>query len=199
MFCERVVIQERYLLLGAALGFSAGVMVYVSFVEIFTKSVLAFDACNSLEVPCLWEDEKGSAGYVAATICLFAGVVVTLLLDVCVVHLSNMGGSHSHGPEHFHGVEDVNEIRSSDTAESSLAAVNPEAITDGAATTNATSETPTATAVEKLEPKALEEQVKKEKLHHMGISKCFPCLSATIPFLNVYTSDCACYWVTQFS
>jgi zinc transporter, ZIP family len=51
--------------LAAALGLSAGVMVYVSFVEIFRKSVTAF--AN--------DGYSDNDAYVYATLCFFSGVV----------------------------------------------------------------------------------------------------------------------------
>ena len=55
--------------LAGALGLSAGVMTYVSFVEIFAKSTTAFvDAGH--------DDDTA---YVYATLCFFAGVVVMVV------------------------------------------------------------------------------------------------------------------------
>eukprot|EP00924_Labyrinthula_sp_SR-Ha-C_P010055 maker-scaffold_40-snap-gene-0.7-mRNA-1 protein AED:0.01 eAED:0.01 QI:198/1/1/1/1/1/2/128/340 len=78
--------MENKLLLGAALGFSAGVMIYVSFVEIFQKSVEDFSACE-----CLWktieedgEEDAANAATVMATICFFSGVALTYGLDLLV-------------------------------------------------------------------------------------------------------------------
>lgn len=51
--------------LASGLGFSAGVMSYVSFVEIFKKSNVAFEAAGQ---------EPGTA-YALATGCFFGGVV----------------------------------------------------------------------------------------------------------------------------
>lgn len=50
--------------LAAALGLSAGVMTYVSFVEIFRKSVLSFEA-----------DGYTEEAYMFATLCFFGGVI----------------------------------------------------------------------------------------------------------------------------
>ena len=55
--------------LAAALGLSAGVMTYVSFVEIFAKSSGAFvDAGH--------DEDKA---YILATLCFFAGVVLMVV------------------------------------------------------------------------------------------------------------------------
>ena len=55
--------------LAASLGFSAGVMTYVSFVEIFFKSNLSFvEAGHS--------DERA---YIFATLCFFSGILTMLV------------------------------------------------------------------------------------------------------------------------
>lgn len=67
-FPALVKLASRRVLAGA-LGLSAGVMTYVSFVEIFQKSVLSFiDAQHSEEM-----------AYVYATLCFFGGVVAMLV------------------------------------------------------------------------------------------------------------------------
>ena len=55
--------------LAAALGLSAGVMTYVSFVEIFAKSSLAFEDAGH-------DEDKA---YIYATLCFFCGVVLMLV------------------------------------------------------------------------------------------------------------------------
>ncbi|MES1917162.1 MAG: hypothetical protein MHM6MM_008918, partial [Cercozoa sp. M6MM] len=67
-------------ILGAALACSAGVMLYVSFVEIGVKSKQAF-----LEK--LGDDKEGLAT-MWFTVCFFSGIVLTWLLDMCVHRLS---------------------------------------------------------------------------------------------------------------
>ena len=57
--------------LASALGFSAGVMTYVSFVEIFGKSRKAFINYGETE----------SNAYLYATLCFFGGVVVMLVSE----------------------------------------------------------------------------------------------------------------------
>jgi hypothetical protein len=52
--------------LAASLGFSSGVMVYVSFIEIFQKSSLSFEDAGH-------DEDKA---YVYATLCFFGGVLV---------------------------------------------------------------------------------------------------------------------------
>lgn len=56
--------------LAGGLGLSAGVMSYVSFVEIFAKSVGAFGDAG-------YDPER--EGYIYATLCFFAGVVLMVV------------------------------------------------------------------------------------------------------------------------
>lgn len=60
--------------LGSALGVSAGVMLYVSFIEIFSKSKIAFEDSGLSEAD----------SYLYATLCFFAGFVMMMLLDKLV-------------------------------------------------------------------------------------------------------------------
>lgn len=58
--------------LAASLGAAAGVMVYVSFVEIFVaKSVVLFEACI----------DRSELAYLYATLCFFGGVLLTVTFD----------------------------------------------------------------------------------------------------------------------
>eukprot|EP00548_Thalassiothrix_antarctica_P018995 CAMPEP_0194194188 /NCGR_PEP_ID=MMETSP0154-20130528/75444_1 /TAXON_ID=1049557 /ORGANISM="Thalassiothrix antarctica, Strain L6-D1" /LENGTH=452 /DNA_ID=CAMNT_0038918591 /DNA_START=371 /DNA_END=1733 /DNA_ORIENTATION=- len=70
--------------LAAALGLSAGVMTYVSFVEIFPKSSDSFGEAGIEE----------NTSYVYATLCFFGGGIIMLILDFLVKSLS--GQSHDH-------------------------------------------------------------------------------------------------------
>eukprot|EP00924_Labyrinthula_sp_SR-Ha-C_P010048 snap_masked-scaffold_40-processed-gene-0.31-mRNA-1 protein AED:0.01 eAED:0.01 QI:306/1/1/1/0.5/0.33/3/150/342 len=88
VLCKIVQVENKGLL-GSALGFSGGVMIYVSFVEIFQKSIEDFAACG-----CLWktvemdgEEETENAAAVMATICFFGGVALTYALDLVVHHM----------------------------------------------------------------------------------------------------------------
>jgi ZIP family zinc transporter len=73
--------------LAASLGFSAGVMTYVSFVEIFGKSNESFVNAGH---------EEGRA-YVYATLCFFGGAVIMLMLNAMVDFLH--GRKHSHADD----------------------------------------------------------------------------------------------------
>lgn len=71
--------------LAGALGLSAGVMTYVSFVEIFQKSVGAFEAA---------EYDDGDA-YLYATLSFFGGVAFMTALGFVVHNLLGSGHAHS--------------------------------------------------------------------------------------------------------
>ena len=64
--------------LAASLGFSAGVMIYVSFVEIFLK------ARNSLAVPF-----GETRGYVYTVIAFFSGIALIALIDRLIPNYEN--------------------------------------------------------------------------------------------------------------
>jgi len=74
--------------LASSLGFSAGVMTFVSFVEIFFKSNQSFIAAGI--------SERTSFTY--ATLCFFGGVVTMMILNKMVDLL--LGGKHSHDHDH---------------------------------------------------------------------------------------------------
>mmetsp|Transcript_5508 Transcript_5508/g.8543 ORF Transcript_5508/g.8543 Transcript_5508/m.8543 type:complete len:421 (+) Transcript_5508:299-1561(+) len=80
VFVDRFVTKTNKYVLAASLGFSGGVMLYVSFAEILLKSVDSFAACD-----CLWEHEDPqSPAKIMATVTFFAGVLVFAALDVCI-------------------------------------------------------------------------------------------------------------------
>mmetsp|Transcript_17476 Transcript_17476/g.49902 ORF Transcript_17476/g.49902 Transcript_17476/m.49902 type:complete len:387 (+) Transcript_17476:184-1344(+) len=70
--------------LASSLGFSAGVMCYVSFIEIFGKSRTAFENAGL---------EEGKA-YAYATLCFFSGVGIMMLLNLIVSWLLGGHGHH---------------------------------------------------------------------------------------------------------
>jgi len=71
--------------LAAALGLSAGVMIYVSFVEIFPKLSDSFGEAGIEE----------NASYVYATLCFFGGGIIMLILDFLVKSLSGRSYDHN--------------------------------------------------------------------------------------------------------
>jgi len=83
VFFDRFVTQSNGKILAISLGFSGGVMMYVSFAEILLKSVAEFEACD-----CLWEHEDPSApAKIMATLMFFAGILFFVLLDILVHYI----------------------------------------------------------------------------------------------------------------
>ena len=78
VYNSRLVVLASKEVLGLSLGLSAGVMLYVSFVEIFQKSVSAFYEVGL---------DFGMA-YFWATFCFFAGIVCIRLIDKVVHYLA---------------------------------------------------------------------------------------------------------------
>lgn len=86
--------------LSLALGFSAGVMIYLSFVEIFPE------ALESLEESSL----SGSQAYLYTTLAFFGGIALTALIDRLVPDIAN--------PHEYKDVEDMQEPTSEETKKS---------------------------------------------------------------------------------
>jgi ZIP family zinc transporter len=87
LFGNIVSIANRSFLAGA-LGISAGVMLYVTFVEIFQKSLGGFHEAG------VSGDTTSGLVYVSATLCFFGGIVLMILLDKFVHWLG--GGNIGH-------------------------------------------------------------------------------------------------------
>lgn len=77
VFAKNVVKLASKPVLAAGLGFSGGVMIYVSFIEIFQKSVGAFTDHGYGERDAHW----------SATLCLFAGMAILRLMSILVHRL----------------------------------------------------------------------------------------------------------------
>lgn len=96
--------------LAFALGLSAGVMMYVSFVEIFYKSIISFENSG--------RDERGA--YLYATLCFFGGIVVMKMIDA-LVH--TMDPSHmNHDDIDFEILHEIMERNDLDNAASTTGA-----------------------------------------------------------------------------
>eukprot|EP00980_Cylindrotheca_fusiformis_P031555 scaffold26550_cov122-Cylindrotheca_fusiformis.AAC.8 len=88
VFFPRIVKMASRRVLAASLGFSAGVMTYVSFIEIFRKSRTAFVDSGL--------DEDKSDIY--ACLCFFGGVVFMMFLNFVVTKLLGASGQGQHQP-----------------------------------------------------------------------------------------------------
>ena len=78
IFCKRCVFLANKKFLAGSLGLSAGVMLYVSFVEILQKSLDGFSEGG------LRGDSGSGPAYMAGTGCLFSGMLIMWLLNVFV-------------------------------------------------------------------------------------------------------------------
>eukprot|EP00747_Dinoflagellata_sp_TGD_P128570 gnl/TRDRNA2_/TRDRNA2_174554_c0_seq2.p1 gnl/TRDRNA2_/TRDRNA2_174554_c0~~gnl/TRDRNA2_/TRDRNA2_174554_c0_seq2.p1 ORF type:complete len:418 (-),score=68.60 gnl/TRDRNA2_/TRDRNA2_174554_c0_seq2:35-1288(-) len=83
VYFKQVVQMASKPILATGLGFSGGVMLYVSFIEIFQKSVGAFTEHGHGE----------SDAYLCATVCFFAGIVAMKLIGAAVHRLDS---DHNH-------------------------------------------------------------------------------------------------------
>lgn len=93
-------------ILGVSLAVSAGVMLYVSFIEIFAKSLDSISGAGCSEDGSGCDFTEGGATAVT-TVCFFAGMFCCVLLEIGVHKLA--GGTpghthaHDHGPGHSSG------------------------------------------------------------------------------------------------
>lgn len=94
VYFQRVVKLASKLVLAAGLGFSAGIMIYVSFIEIFVKSNDSFVLAGQEE----------SDAYYSATLCLFGGMFLMKIIAM-VVHKLDENHNHHKDPEHLQGQE----------------------------------------------------------------------------------------------
>jgi ZIP family zinc transporter len=78
VYHSKLVVLASKNVLGVSLGLSTGVMMYVSFIEIFPKAILAFTEAGN----------ESSMAYLYSTICFFGGVVLIRLIDMLVHWLS---------------------------------------------------------------------------------------------------------------
>lgn len=99
VFFPRLVKLASRRVLASALGLSAGVMTYVSFVEIFQKSLKSFIKAGY----------SSGDSYLYATLCFFGGVTFMLLVDVVIKVIANGSFHHSHEHDHDHGIQVVEE------------------------------------------------------------------------------------------
>jgi zinc transporter, ZIP family len=75
VFVPRFVTLANRSVLAGSLGFSAGVMLYISFVDIMLKSIDAFHQAGHS-----YDDS-----YIYAALCFFSGVVILLVSICCAV------------------------------------------------------------------------------------------------------------------
>lgn len=109
-------------MLAASLGLSAGVMLYVSFIEIFFKSVSSFENAG--------HSEKNA--YVYATLSLFGGIVSMKLIDKLVHFLDP---SHlNHDDVDFDMLENIKNRNENEENAGTAQEVDPNSLNDGCET-----------------------------------------------------------------
>lgn len=155
VFFDSFVQQTNKLVLAGSLGFSGGVMIYVSLVEIYFKSVVSFQSCN-----CLWESETTPDGpaKIMTTVCFFSGVVFFVLLD-WLIHAIHDRAS----PEKPHNCHEFPSKSSTTTEESCV-----ETVTLGESDEEIGVQSPDIKDLNKGMDDD-EETLSKKKLHSMGI------------------------------
>jgi ZIP family zinc transporter len=96
-FCPAVLRGRQATVLGISLALSAGVMLYVSFIEIFGKSLDSISETG---------DYSDAGAAAITTVCFFAGMGVCVLLEILVNYISERGGGLKHEdicPAHIPG------------------------------------------------------------------------------------------------
>jgi len=108
VFFPRLVKLASRRVLASSLGISAGVMTYVSFVEIFQKAQSSYnDHLTDIED----EDKRFGKANLYATLSFFLGVFVMVAIDFVVNLISNKG-EHAH--DHHDITESLNEIKNAE-------------------------------------------------------------------------------------
>eukprot|EP00054_Salpingoeca_dolichothecata_P033110 m.267017 g.267017 ORF g.267017 m.267017 type:complete len:328 (-) comp31977_c0_seq1:84-1067(-) len=93
--------------LGCCLAFAAGVMIYVSFVEIFFKGLdeyeVHFDDLNNVNRSAISAEdyEPNTDAYHATTATFFVGIIITWLLDLFIHRVYSYFGHVPHGHGHL--------------------------------------------------------------------------------------------------
>ena len=106
IFNRRLVRLANPAFLGAALGMSAGVMIFISFVEIFHESIEKFqeglsvnetnilmDGSLSQETHKMCDDKCKGNGRLLASLCFIAGTVIIYVMDF-IVHKISLRADH---------------------------------------------------------------------------------------------------------
>eukprot|EP00045_Choanoeca_perplexa_P004651 m.39624 g.39624 ORF g.39624 m.39624 type:complete len:419 (-) comp12686_c0_seq3:148-1404(-) len=109
------------IVLGISLALAAGVMIYVSFIEIFFKGLVEFEAYfddkNGVNYTTVsYEDYEAPAGaYHATTATFFAGILLTWLIDILIHWLYGMLDNQPTSPADLGTQCPFNEVRTDNT------------------------------------------------------------------------------------
>lgn len=150
VFCDKVFLQDKFEYLGAALGFAAGIMLFIATVELFGESAEQFEECD-----CLWDDGKDgeAAAFLMAVFMFFLGVLITYFLDFLVHQIFDRFGMYEIGASKL-----IASVREEVQAQANAEGEDPEKM--------------------QLEPAAedgddTEDAERREKLHKMGVLTAF--------------------------
>eukprot|EP00552_Chaetoceros_brevis_P002297 CAMPEP_0197745212 /NCGR_PEP_ID=MMETSP1435-20131217/41582_1 /TAXON_ID=426625 /ORGANISM="Chaetoceros brevis, Strain CCMP164" /LENGTH=296 /DNA_ID=CAMNT_0043336875 /DNA_START=188 /DNA_END=1075 /DNA_ORIENTATION=- len=102
VFFPRLVKLASRRVLASSLGISAGVMTYVSFVEIFQKAQFSF--ADHLVTDIEDEDKRFGMANLYATLSFFLGILTMVVIDKVINLISS-----KHGDGHGHGHQDISE------------------------------------------------------------------------------------------
>jgi len=156
VFQKRIVDIASKQVLAAGLGFSGGVMLYVSFVEIFVKSQESFEG----------HGKEANDAYYCATLCLFAGMLLLRLISVCVHMLDK---NHSCDLDVLDEAIKDNEKKEAADALEAAGGAPPQLAEEGNTATQQEPKEKDADGSKKEKAERLEKQ-KQAKLQRMGLN-----------------------------
>jgi len=152
VFQQRIVKLASKPVLAAGLGFSGGVMLYVSFIEIFFKSNLAFAV-----------DKEENDAYFCATLSFFSGMVLLKLLSMIV-----------HRLDQYHHCEiDATSMEKACGAAGENLAVSPDPQQPASSSNGGSADKPGAAEVEEkggVTKNSADDDLAQAKLQRMGIN-----------------------------
>lgn len=124
VFFPRLVKLASRRVLASSLGISAGVMTYVSFVEIFQKSVGAFDEMHKFKIED--DDKRLGRANLFATLSFFFGVLIMIGIDLIINRLSKSDHHDHHDiSSSLNKVENSNSVFEDNQEQVPLEAVCP--------------------------------------------------------------------------
>jgi ZIP family zinc transporter len=112
VFFPRLVKLASRRVLASSLGISAGVMTYVSFVEIYQKAVGAFYDMNEFKIED--DDKRQGRANLYATLSFFLGVLIMMVVDILIKKLSKEDIPESH--DHHDVTESLKKVENGSVA-----------------------------------------------------------------------------------
>lgn len=112
VFFPRLVKLASRRVLASSLGISAGVMTYVSFVEIYQKAVVAFYDMNEFKIED--DDKRQGRANLYATLSFFLGVLIMMVVDILIKKLSKEDSPECH--DHHDITESLKKVENGSVA-----------------------------------------------------------------------------------